>query len=89
MIGDNPFVIVFIVVAIVAYFAMKLGRERDPRRCPQCRGFMLGLGGTNAGNDADATFVECQKCATELVRDPAGHLHRRAAWLARNTKPIP
>jgi tRNA(Ile2) C34 agmatinyltransferase TiaS len=69
VIGDNPYVVAVVVIALAAFLWMKLGRRRDSRRCPQCQRFALSL----AGDDA----FECQRCGTPLHRDPDGTVRRR------------
>jgi len=70
MIGDNPVVIVLVVLALGLFAYTRLLRRRDPRRCPQCQRHVLDVRAT--GPD-----VVCPHCATELRRAEDGSLQRR------------
>ena len=70
MIGDNPVVIVAVVLAVAAFLYMRLSRGRDPRRCPQCNRLVVDLRSTG-------TDITCDHCGTELRRAADGTLTRR------------
>ena len=64
MIGDNPVVVVFMVLLIAGLLGPKLLRRRDPRRCPQCQGLAFDLRGGSKS-------IRCKRCGTHLERDAA------------------
>jgi len=84
VIGDSPIVAGFVLVFLVAFLASKGLRRKDPRRCPQCQALGIELLGAKTGDGTRE--VECRRCATPLVRDLAGKLHHRDAWLAKHAK---